>query len=167
LIHQATVKARTLQDIIQQIQAEHKTSQERYPQDMRAREEILAQLSQELAHQQARHQQLLARYDRALNTLARRGKQKEEGLRSTLAALQEEWAKKIAGRDAEIAELQSNMLAKETERQGELDRLAKQFAEERFQLEKSKEEVEWKLKDHKEVSERQLAGPSEGNSIYR
>src|SRR5207237_580530 len=37
-------------------------------------------------------------------------------------------------------------------------RLAKQFAEERFLLEKSKEELDWKLKDHKEVSERQLAG---------
>src|SRR6185437_3433647 len=57
-----------------------------------------------------------------------------------------------------IAALQSDLLAKEAERQGELDRLAKQFAEERFQLEKTKEDVDWKLKDQKEVSERQLAG---------
>src|SRR5258708_504435 len=158
VIHQATLKARTLQDIIQQVQTELKKSQERFPQELRAREETIVHLNQELAQQQARHQQILARYDRAQATLARRGHQKETSLHAQLEALKEEWAKKIAARDTEIAALQSNLLAKETERQGELDRLAKQFSEERFQLEKSKEEVEWKLKDHKEVSERQLGG---------
>jgi DNA repair exonuclease SbcCD ATPase subunit len=63
---------------------------------------------------------------------------------------------RFAAKDAEIAALQSTLLAQETERQGELDRLAKQFAEERFKLEKSKEDLDWKLKDQKEVAERQL-----------
>ena len=77
-----------------------------------------------------------------------------EGLRAALAQAKEEGAKKMADKDAQIAALQSELLAKEAERQGELDRLAKQFAEERFQLEKAKEELEWKLKDQKEVAER-------------
>src|SRR4029079_11893914 len=90
-------------------------------------------------------------------TLARRGHEREKGLQEALRLSQEEWARKIAAKDAEIAALQSNLLQKESERQGELDRLAKQFAEERFQLEKTKEELEWKLKDRKEVADRQLA----------
>jgi chromosome segregation ATPase len=109
-----------------------------------------------LAAAQAKHQRTLARFDRALATLERRGREKEETLRNSLRAAQEEWAKKQADRDSEITALQSNLLGKEAERQGELDRLAKQFAEERFQLEKTKEELEWKLKDRKEISERQL-----------
>ena len=124
---------------------------------MKEREETLAQLQKDLAAAQEKHQQTLTRFDRALKTLERRGHQKDEILRAALQAVQEEWAKKTADRDAEIAALQSNILAQESERQAELDRLAKQFAEERFQLEKTKEELEWKLKDRKEVSERQLA----------
>src|SRR5207237_97556 len=145
-------------DILHQLETELKSARETFPQDLRAREESIAQLNQQLTKEQARHQQQVARYDRALTTLARRGRQKEEQLKGELARLKEEWAKKLAGRDSEIAALQSDLMAKEAERQGELDRLAKQYAEERFLLEKSKEEFEWKLKDHKEVSERQLAG---------
>src|SRR5205085_1441158 len=118
----------------------------------------IAELTDQLAQEQARHQRMVARYDRAQTTLGRRGHTKEEVLQTQLARLKEEWSKKLAGCDAEIAARQSDLMAKEAERQGELDRLAKQFAEERFQLEKSKEELGWKLKDHKEVSERQLAG---------
>jgi hypothetical protein len=158
LIHGATIKSRTLQDILQQLEAELKASREAFPQELRAKEDKLTQLTQQLSAEQARGQQLMARYDRAMSTLARRGQQKQSALQSQLAKLKEESAKKLATRDAEIAAIQSDLLAKETARQGELDRLAKQFAEERFQLEKSKEELEWKLKDHKEVSERQLAG---------
>src|SRR5262249_25947151 len=135
-----------------------KTARELGPQEIRAREEAITQLTQQLQKEQARHQKLLARYDRALQTLSRRGNQKENALRAQMTQFQEEWSKKIATRDSELTALQSDLLAKEAERQGELDRLAKQFAEERFQLEKNKEDLEWKLKDHKEVSERQLAG---------
>jgi len=125
---------------------------------LRAKEDAIAQLTQQLAKEQARHQQQVARYDRAQATLSRRGHQKEEALQAQLAQIKEDWSKKLASRESEMAALQSDLLAKEAERQGELDRLAKQFAEERFLLEKSKEDLEWKLKDHKEVSERQLAG---------
>jgi len=134
-----------------------KTTEELLPQQLKERETAIAGLQETLAAAQEKHQQTVARFDRALKTLDRRAHQREETLRQALQAVQEEWAKKIASRDAEIAALQSNLLEKETERQGELDRLAKQFAEERFQLEKTKEELDWKLKDRKEVAERQLA----------
>lgn len=157
LIHSATLKTRTIQDIIQQVQTELQTSQANFPQEMKAREETLARLHQELEAVQAAQQQAVARLERATATLRRRGQQKDESLRHELAAAKEEWSKRLAAKDGEITALQSTILEKESERQGELDRLAKQFAEERFQLEKSKEELEWKLKDHKEVSERQIS----------
>src|SRR5436190_23652892 len=125
---------------------------------MSTHEDTITKRKQDLAEEQARHQPILTRYERTITTLSRSGHKKEKELRNQLAQLKEEWAKKLAGRDSESAALQSDLMAKQAERQGELDRLAKQFAEERFQLEKSKEELEWKLKDHKDVSERQLAG---------
>ena len=157
LVHQATLKARTLQDILKQIQHEFETSQELLPQQLQDREAAILTLQENLAAAQVQHQRTLSRYGRALATLEHRGRQKEETLKNLLREAQEEWAKKQAECDSEIAALQSNLLGKEAERQGELDRLAKQFAEERFQLEKSKEALEWKLKDHREVSERQLS----------
>ncbi len=156
LIHSATMKSRTLQDILQQIETEMKAAREAYPREQKAKEEQIAVMTEQLAAEQARHQRMLSRYDRAMQTLTRRGHVREEASRVELARLKEEGAKKLAVRDSEIAALQSDLMAKEADRQGELERLAKQFAEERFQMEKSKEELEWKLKDHKEVSERQL-----------
>jgi hypothetical protein len=157
LVHQATLKTRTLQDIVKQIEAELKSAEELLPRELQKREAAIAKLQETLAAAQASHQRTLARFDRALATLERRGRQKEETLQNQLRGAQEEWAKKQASRDSEIAALQSNLLAKEAERQGELERMAKQFAEERFQLEKAKDELEWKLKDRKEISERQLS----------
>jgi len=158
LIHAATLKARTLQDLLRQAESELQNVRESFPLDLKHKEETLARLNHELSDVQARHAQAMARYDRALSTLARRSKKHEEALHSDLVRVKEESAAKIAAKDTEITALQSNLLAQENERQGELDRLAKQFAEERFQLEKAKEDVEWKLKDQKEVAERQLAG---------
>jgi hypothetical protein len=158
LIHTATVKARTLSELAQQADIDLKEARLRLPLDLKEKEEAMTALNQTLAEDQARQAQRMARLDRALATLARRGKQKEEQLRASLQKTKEDWTAKIAAKDSEITALQSTLLAQEAERQGELDRLAKQFAEERFKLEKSKEDFEWKLKDQKEVSERQLTG---------
>lgn len=158
LVHNATIKSRTLQDILHQIETELKTARETYPREQKAKEDQIALMTEQLAAEQARHQRMVARYDRAMHTLTRRGHTRQEELQTQLARLKDEGAKKLAVRDSEIAALQSDLMAKEAERQGELERLAKQFAEERFQMEKSKEELEWKLKDLKEVSERQLNG---------
>src|SRR5258708_19184567 len=128
------------------------------PQQLQEREARISTLQGDLAAAQEKHIRTMARFERALSTLDRRGHHREETLRVALRSAQDESSKKLTASDSQITALQSNLLPKEAERQGELARLAKQFAEERFQLEKSKEELEWKLKDHKEVSERQLAG---------
>jgi len=157
-VEQATLKIRALQEAVSKLQQELEQARASFPPQLQAKDDAIVQLNQKLASEQVRHQHLLARFERASTTLARRGKKREEMLMASLASAKEQWNNKLADRDSEIAALQANLVAKESERQGELDRMAKQFAEERFQLEKAKEEVEWKLKDHKEVSERQLAG---------
>jgi|GEM_PF-3754708 len=157
LIQTTTAKTHLLQDQLRHAEIDLENAREQLPLDLKQKESLLAALNKELAQVQAEHVQRLGRLDRALATLARRGKAKEDVLRAALQKAKEENAAKIAAKDSEIAALQSNLLGQETERQGELDRLAKQFAEERFKLEKSKEDLEWKLKDQKEVAERQLA----------
>src|SRR5258708_35620472 len=90
LIHNATLKSRTLQDMLRQLESELKTVRESAPLELKAKEDELLQLNQQLATEQARHQKIVARYDRALQTLARRGHQKEELLRTQLETVKEE-----------------------------------------------------------------------------
>src|SRR6185437_259280 len=158
LLEHGSTRAKTLDQLVRSLQAELHDANEQFPKELQVREQAIAQLNKQLADGQARHQQQTSRYERVSAALEKRGLQKEQALRAQVKSQKDEWTQKLAGRDAEIAALQADLLAKYNERPGELDRMAKQFAEERFQLEKSKEELEWKLKDHKEVAERQLSG---------
>src|SRR5262249_7404933 len=49
LIHAATQKSRTLQDMLQQLEAELKAARAQFPQDLKAKENAMAEMNQRLA----------------------------------------------------------------------------------------------------------------------
>ena len=97
LVHQATLKSRTLQDVIRHIEQELVSAEELLPRELKERDTVIEGLKGELAALQDKYQRTLARFERARSlTLERRGHEKEESLKKALSAAQEEWAKKLS-----------------------------------------------------------------------